>query len=418
MKISAVTLAVYTAGCSCSPVHPPARARDIKSRVFDRDTDLYANWPSYDDLPLDASYPTKAAWGVWGADDELGALNHITNATILSASQGIELGFAIPLNLELDIPTPPTNPARKPLQHLYQPGKGYTDDVVVMNTQISTQFDGLRHYPYSTNNSVETYRWYNDLIADYDDVIGPAPTRALGVHVAAQKGIAVRGVLLDWAGWKDARNETFDAFAQTSITTDELDAVAAWQGLPADWSRPGDMLILRTGWLRQYQALNETQDALLPLQGEAWVGVEPSEQSLRWLWEKKFSLVGGDNPAFESVSRCGPSKNEIRACADCPLLPPDSSQQAHPWRSSVSSPDIHWWLGPEYRRVPRPGISNRDPTSTQQVDVLHDHTEYEYRLRYRLTAQCASNLVSSRVERLGTVGGISSLEYTCTYLST
>ena len=27
--------------------------------------DPYKGWPSYADLPLDPSYPTKAAWGVW-----------------------------------------------------------------------------------------------------------------------------------------------------------------------------------------------------------------------------------------------------------------------------------------------------------------------------------------------------------------
>ena len=38
------------------------------SRQFDS-KDPYADWPSYDDLPLDPTYPTKAAWGVWGAND-------------------------------------------------------------------------------------------------------------------------------------------------------------------------------------------------------------------------------------------------------------------------------------------------------------------------------------------------------------
>ena len=88
-------------------------------------------------------FPTKAAWGVWGADDEYGALNHITNTTRLAAASEIKEGIAIPLNLQLDTPDPPPNPARKPLQHLFQPGDGYTDDVLVMNTQVSTQFEAF-----------------------------------------------------------------------------------------------------------------------------------------------------------------------------------------------------------------------------------------------------------------------------------
>lgn len=278
------------------------RDRVLVSRTFDRRSDMYADWPSYDALPLDPSYPTKAAWGVWGTEDELGALNHITNDTVRVASAEIKLGLAIPLNLQLDF-GPPPNPNRKPLQHLFQPGDGYTDDVVVMNTQVSTQFDGLRHFPYSTNNSVATYQWYNDLIPDYEDVIGPAPSTVLGMQVPAQKGIAVRGVLFDWAGWMDSQGRPIDAFSTTSITTDDLDAVARWQGLPTDWSLPGDMLIIRTGWVRQYQTLNHTEEVLLPISAGNWVGMEASEASLRWLWEKKLSLVGADNPAFESV-RC------------------------------------------------------------------------------------------------------------------
>jgi len=30
-----------------------------------RDFNMYANWPSYDQLPLHPSFPMKAAWGVW-----------------------------------------------------------------------------------------------------------------------------------------------------------------------------------------------------------------------------------------------------------------------------------------------------------------------------------------------------------------
>jgi hypothetical protein len=48
-------------------------------------------------------------------------------------------------SLDLNEFVTPINTARKPLNHLFQPGSGYTDDVVVLNTQVSTQYDGLRH---------------------------------------------------------------------------------------------------------------------------------------------------------------------------------------------------------------------------------------------------------------------------------
>ncbi|KAI0149488.1 putative cyclase-domain-containing protein [Xylariaceae sp. FL1272] len=274
-------------------------------RRFDAKYDLYANWPSYDELPLNKSYPTKAAWGVWGAKDEHGALNHITPKTI-AASRTIREGRAFHLNMRLDDPNPdsldpPANKDRKSLQHSFLPREGYSDDIITMNTQVSTQYDGLRHFPYSINSSVETYQWYNDLIPDYEDIIGPNPTDTLGIHLAAEKGIAVRAVVLDFAGWMDAKNKTFDAFSDRPITTDELDAVAEWQGMPKDWAEPGDALLIRSGWTRQYLTLNETERWLLPVEGWPSVGMDASDEALRWLWEKKLSIVGADNPAFEKL---------------------------------------------------------------------------------------------------------------------
>jgi hypothetical protein len=275
--------------------------KKMNSRQLDP-SDPYTNWPSYDQLPLDASYPTKAAWGVWGANDTTGALNHINASTVLSAKSEIQQGQTFNLNLQLAEPFEPINPNRKPLVHLYQPGDGYTDDVVMMNTQISTQFDGLRHFPYSTNNSIETYQWYNNLIGSYDDVIGPEPTTVLGLQQAAERGIAGRGVLLDFAGWATTQGLNFSAFSNYSITTAQLDQVAQWQGLTQDWSSPGDMLFVRTGWLEQYNALSPIDQYTVPRQKDGpGIGILASDETLRWLWEKKLALVGADNPAFESL---------------------------------------------------------------------------------------------------------------------
>jgi kynurenine formamidase len=90
-----------------------------------------------------------------------------------------------------------------------------------------------------------------------------------------------------------------------TISATELDAVAKWQGLnTASFTKPGDFLIVRTGFTKQYLALSPHEQAILPYREDAdaqWIGVEASDATLRWLWEKKLSLVGSDNPAFESV---------------------------------------------------------------------------------------------------------------------
>ncbi|KAJ7311680.1 hypothetical protein DFH08DRAFT_1045022 [Mycena albidolilacea] len=245
------------------------------------DSDIYANWPTYDQLPLPPSFPTKAAWGVWGADDELGALNHIRNVTILEAKSEIKLGRTFNLNLDLS------------------PFAGYQDDIITLNTQISTQFDGLRHFPYSTNSSQSTYQFYNDLIK-FDDIMAPGGSATLGIQNAAQKGIAGRGILLDWAGWMDSKNASFDAFNATTISTVELDGVATWQRLdPGSFSKPGDFLVVRTGFTKQYRALSLQAQEVLPFRpgdDAQFIGIETPDATLRWLWDKKLALVGATSP--------------------------------------------------------------------------------------------------------------------------
>ncbi|ESK83621.1 hypothetical protein Moror_12031 [Moniliophthora roreri MCA 2997] len=287
-----------------------ALSRPLQARQFNS-SDIYANWPSYDQLPLDPSFPTKAAWGVWGADDELGALNHITQETIKAAKAEIEHGVAINLNLELDVPNPPFNPTRPEMTHAFIAFQGHQDDIISLNTQVSTQYDGLRHYPYSTDGNVSTYQFYNDLIS-FDDIF-TSRTNALGIQSAAQKGIAGRAVLIDWAGWKESQGEEYNPFTNYSIPTSDLDQVISWQGLdPNTFVRPGDFLIVRTGFMKQYAALPVHEQNVLPFGNSSAIGIEASEETLEWIWERKVSIVGADNPAFERLPNDGTILGETR----------------------------------------------------------------------------------------------------------
>ncbi|KAJ7802267.1 hypothetical protein B0H14DRAFT_3781133 [Mycena olivaceomarginata] len=282
MKTLTALILVAAVFTDARPVPHPLT---LVSRVVD-DGNIYANWPTYDQLPLHPSFPTKAAWGVWGATDELGSLNHIRNATILAAKSEIQLGQTFNLNLELSMPDPP----------LSQPFAGYQDDVITLNTQISTQFDGLRHFPYSTNSSQATYQFYNDLIT-FDDIMAPGGSSTLGIQNTAEKGIAGRGILLDWAGWMESKNASFDVFNATKISAAELDAVATWQGLdPASFAKPGDFLVVRTGFTKQYLALSPHDQSILPYRDAAdtqFLGMEASDAMLRWLWTEVFVFIGG-----------------------------------------------------------------------------------------------------------------------------
>ncbi|KAJ6603606.1 hypothetical protein DFH09DRAFT_1270369 [Mycena vulgaris] len=249
-----------------------------------------------------------------GDSDEFGALNHTTNATILAAKNEIKTGRVFNLNLELGMPDLPLNPSRPALIHTIQPFAGYQDDVLRLNTQISTQFDGLRHFPYSTNSEQSTF--YNDLVT-FDEIVAAGGSSTLGIQNAARKGITGRGVLLDWGAWMDSKNATYDAFRAIPISTAELDAVVKWQELnPPSFTKPGYFLIVRTGFIKQYLALSPHEQAILPHREESdaqWLGVEASDATLCWLWKKKLLLVGSENPAFESVPFNGTIEGVPRA---------------------------------------------------------------------------------------------------------
>jgi hypothetical protein len=51
---------------------------------------------------------------------------------------------------------------------------------------------------------------------NFDQVVGPTPTEVLGIQQAAQKGIAGRAVLLDFAGWAEIKNISYNAFTVSS----------------------------------------------------------------------------------------------------------------------------------------------------------------------------------------------------------
>ena len=103
--------------------------------------------PSFDSLPLDKYGPPGNAWGLYGADDELGALNMLTAETVVAAAQEIKTGERVSLDWHLDKPSRPSFD-RPPFQVKLRnsPGKTINDDELHFNTQCSTQWDGFRHF--------------------------------------------------------------------------------------------------------------------------------------------------------------------------------------------------------------------------------------------------------------------------------
>lgn len=53
--------------------------------------------PTFDELPVRPNAPKAAAWGVWGDDDELGTLNHLTPESVKAAMGEVVKGETIAL---------------------------------------------------------------------------------------------------------------------------------------------------------------------------------------------------------------------------------------------------------------------------------------------------------------------------------
>ena len=111
-------------------------------------------------------------------------------------------------------------------------------------------------------------------------------------------GIVGRGVLLDYAAWAESKGISLELFKSTSIPVSTLKEVAASQGTTF---REGDILFTRTGWIRGYEKLSDNEcQALAELRPPPAMGIESSEETLRWLWDEGFAAVAGDQPSMEA----------------------------------------------------------------------------------------------------------------------
>lgn len=240
--------------------------------------------PPFSSLPLDKSGPPGNAWGLYGPDDELGALNLITPAIVKQAASEIQLGERVSLDWYLNLPTYPSfnRPGFKWRLHNKAP-RTVNDDFIDINTQSSSQWDGLRHYGYQQRKMFYGGRTQADIEAG--DVIGIDRWVQAG-------GFTTRGVILDYPRYLERKSAAkVNALQAESISADTLKDMLAQTGVQ---TREGDMLLLRTGFTRDYEALNDAERKALGAKPTAeFLGVESSKDVLQWIWESGFAAVAG-----------------------------------------------------------------------------------------------------------------------------
>src|SRR5262249_42896665 len=130
-----------------------------------------------------------------------------------------------------------------------------------------------------------------------EQIMGEAGSRN-GIEHWARRGIAGRGVLIDFPLFATAHGIAFTPGARYGITPEQLQAAAGWQGLRFE---TGDILLLRTRWIEWYSSLNEERRTQLAQPGALQAGgLEQGEESLRFLWDHHFAAIASDNPSFEA----------------------------------------------------------------------------------------------------------------------
>jgi len=258
----------------------------------------------FSSLPLSKTHEAAKlnAWGAYGDKDERGFLNRQTDAVVAAAASEIKTGTRVSLNAALDFQGDRPLFGRQVFQKdVYQKKPRIVhDDTWHFNTQSSSQWDGLRHFGYQS-----AQRFYNDTTVE--DIAGSterakSQPNILGIQNLEKHGIVGRGILIDFARWKDGPGRDvpgvsdFKSFERSGIKLEWLKEILKWQGTEVKF---GDLLIVRSGFMKAYHALSDADIAhLQALHPPSLGGVEQSEELLQWIWEN-FSAVAADHPSFE-----------------------------------------------------------------------------------------------------------------------
>jgi hypothetical protein len=99
-------------------------------------------------------------------------------------------------------------------------------------------------------------------------------------------GIAGRGVLVDWVKWyEDTKGNTPpSANSSSAISLDDVKNCLAHQNTTL---QPGDILLVRTGFVKWHNGASENERKAQQ-QSSSAVGLEQTEEMIAWLWDQHF----------------------------------------------------------------------------------------------------------------------------------
>lgn len=227
-------------------------------------------------------------WGRWGAEDEIGTLNLITDEAVRRGAACVKTGKRFSLAIPMSEDGPMLGnipPGRKnPVQHRFELHDPFTKDPdsatvntneYTLNLKSATHWSALGHVEYAG-------RLYNGHPPSGIDEQG---AHVLGIDKVVS--LVTRGVLLDIARLKGV-----DRLAGgTLITNDDLDEAVKAAGVTLE---PGDAVLIRTGTMRWLREGDKEAYAGI-FQGIAGPGIA----SAAWFRERDIAAVAVDTSGFE-----------------------------------------------------------------------------------------------------------------------
>lgn len=242
---------------------------------------------------------TGKGWGwVWGPNDEVGALNEMTDASRLAALRIVQKGQSYDLGVSYDrtsfkwpghspgeiisFRTPEGVKRQGDLPGILGAEKqtAWHSCTLFISDNVGTQIDGLAHITTGADD-----HWYNGF-----------KEREWGGNWGVRKcdgttipPIVARGVLIDVAGYKRV-----EALAPNAIiTTADLQGALRQQGTEL---RPGDVVLIRTGTLRFWGESGTDPDGKVKQHDSAGIDLAAAQ----WLVEQNGAMmIGSDTSGLE-----------------------------------------------------------------------------------------------------------------------
>ena len=252
------------------------------------------------DAPALQKWAKGKGWGwVWGNDDEVGALNEMTDGSRLAALSSVRRGQVYDLGVTYDRTSykwPGHNPGeiisfrtpegvkrQKDLPALLSENPTKTawhSCALFINDNVATQIDGLGH---ATEG--EDDHWYNG----YAERVWGGNWGVRKCDATTIPPIVARGVLIDVAGDKELEALP----AHTVITAEHLQSALRRQNTEL---KPGDVVLIRTGTLRYWGESGADERGLLQQHDSAGINLEAA----RWLVEQQGAMmIGSDTSGLE-----------------------------------------------------------------------------------------------------------------------